>query len=147
MYLIVSKFCFLEFRLLLSRVAPYCSSLPRTVWFRLAQHQLLAKLWTIWITEENISSRNLTKKNSSLRFITDKPRFYIIGALISISMIKKKSIEKSSLLFSYSFLEINKIEVRSWTLLNLSKILMFCMTGFIVLFVSFFSNWTPPNKG
>ena len=31
-YLLVSKFRFLEFRLLLSRVAPYYSSLPRTVW-------------------------------------------------------------------------------------------------------------------
>ena len=32
MYLVASKFRFLEFRLLLSRVAPYYSSLPRTVW-------------------------------------------------------------------------------------------------------------------
>ena len=32
MYLLASKFRFLEFRLLLSRVAPYYSSLPRTVW-------------------------------------------------------------------------------------------------------------------
>ena len=33
MYLLVSKFCFLEFRLLLSRVAPCYSLLPRTVWY------------------------------------------------------------------------------------------------------------------
>ena len=33
MYLLVLKFRFLEFRLLLSRVAPYYSSLPRTVLF------------------------------------------------------------------------------------------------------------------
>ena len=32
MYLLASKFRFLGFRLLLSRVAPYYSSLPRTVW-------------------------------------------------------------------------------------------------------------------
>ena len=32
MYILASKFRFLEFRLLLSRVAPYYSSLPRTVW-------------------------------------------------------------------------------------------------------------------
>ena len=31
-YLLVSNFRFLEFRLLLTRVAPYYSSLPRTVW-------------------------------------------------------------------------------------------------------------------
>ena len=31
MYILASKFCFLEFRLLLSRVAPYYSLLPRTV--------------------------------------------------------------------------------------------------------------------
>ena len=35
MYLLVSKFRFLEFRLLLSRVAPYYIALPRTVWFSL----------------------------------------------------------------------------------------------------------------
>ena len=34
MYLLSSKFRFLAFRLLLSRVAPYYSSLPRTVWLR-----------------------------------------------------------------------------------------------------------------
>ena len=33
MQLLASKFHFLEFWLLLSRVAPYYSSLPRTVWF------------------------------------------------------------------------------------------------------------------
>ena len=32
MYLLDSKFCLLEFRLLLSRVAPYYSSLPQTFW-------------------------------------------------------------------------------------------------------------------
>ena len=32
MNILASKFRFLEFRLLLSRVAPYYSSLPRTVW-------------------------------------------------------------------------------------------------------------------
>ena len=32
MYILASKFRFLEFRLLLSRVAPYYSSLPQTVW-------------------------------------------------------------------------------------------------------------------
>ena len=32
MYILASKFRFLEFRLLLSQVAPYYSSLPRTVW-------------------------------------------------------------------------------------------------------------------
>jgi len=34
MYVLVPKFRFLEFRLLLSLVAPYYSSSPRTVWFR-----------------------------------------------------------------------------------------------------------------
>ena len=33
MYILASKFYYLEFCLLLSRVAPYYSSLPRTVWF------------------------------------------------------------------------------------------------------------------
>ena len=33
MYVLASKFYFLEFWLLLSRVAPYYSSLPRTVWY------------------------------------------------------------------------------------------------------------------
>ena len=40
MYILVSKFRFLEFWLLLSQVASYYSSLPRTVWFFLAPHPI-----------------------------------------------------------------------------------------------------------
>ena len=39
MYLLASKFRFLELRLLLSRVAPYYSSLPRTVWYTVARDE------------------------------------------------------------------------------------------------------------
>ena len=41
MELLVSKFRFLEFRLLLSRVAPYYSSLPRTVWLRIKTRYMI----------------------------------------------------------------------------------------------------------
>ena len=42
MYVLASKFYFLEFWLLLSRVAPYYSSLPRTVWLKMFHWILLA---------------------------------------------------------------------------------------------------------
>ena len=38
MYVLASKFYYLEFRLLLSRVAPYYSSLPRTVWKKIIRY-------------------------------------------------------------------------------------------------------------
>ena len=52
MYILASKFRFLEFCLLLSRVAPYYSSLPRTVGFMTAILVFGADLWGVRGTRE-----------------------------------------------------------------------------------------------
>ena len=62
MYLLISKFNFLEFWLLLSRVAPYYSSLPRTV-LQFWNNQLLAKLLLKLISIKYIAMGDTTKNS------------------------------------------------------------------------------------
>ena len=59
MYILASKFRFLEFRLLLSRVAPYYSSSPRTVWYQ--------NYWQLIHTE--LTSKQLLVKPRLVRWI------------------------------------------------------------------------------
>ena len=57
MYLLVSKFRFLEYRLLLSRVSPYYSSLPRTVWIGMLKQSIKVNITSGFIF--NLTTREI----------------------------------------------------------------------------------------
>ena len=57
MYLLISKFHFLEFWLLLSRVAPYYRLLPRTVWFIFIKIPFFRVLVTIGPSQSLLTAR------------------------------------------------------------------------------------------